>query len=66
MAHATRLHKHLTVEEYLALEQVGSVRHWRDDDGAWWTGELIQQGRLPAPCPDITLTYDDIYEGLDA
>ena len=38
------------------------ARQWRDDAGAWWQAEVSGDGVVPVPCPQITLSLDDIYE----
>jgi Uma2 family endonuclease len=40
------------------------VRHWRDEQGAWWNADLSGEGRVPFPCPQLELSMADIYEGL--
>jgi Uma2 family endonuclease len=35
-------------------------RHFRSGDG-WANGELSGSGLVPLPCPDVTLTLDQIY-----
>jgi Uma2 family endonuclease len=39
-------------------------RFWRDHDGAWWDAEVQEQGNVIFPCPEVTLTLDEIYEGV--
>lgn len=41
-------------------------RHWRDDDGTWWDADAVDTGRVPIPCPEVVLTLDEIYEGVEA
>lgn len=41
-------------------------RHWRDETGAWRYADVVGEGRLPLPCPEIELTLDEIYEGTGA
>ena len=50
---------------YLIVEQGWRRvdRHWRDANGVWQR-EVIQEGAVPIPCPETTLTLDEIYEGL--
>ena len=38
------------------------ARQWRDDAGAWWQAEVSEDGVVPVPCPQITLSLNDIYE----
>jgi Uma2 family endonuclease len=39
-------------------------RHWRDAYGAWWPAEIMGDGQLPLPCPELLLSLNDIYEGV--
>jgi len=39
--------------------------HLRSDDGVWRRGDLVDEGRFTVPCPEIDLSLDEIYEGLD-
>ena len=41
------------------------LRHWRDAAGAWQLEELIGQRTIAVPCPEIALTLDEIYEGVE-
>jgi Uma2 family endonuclease len=45
-------------------DQKRVMRHWRDQNGAWWDAEVQDQGRVIFPCPELTLTLDEIYEGV--
>lgn len=38
-------------------------RHWRGDDGDWHHGGL-DRGSVPVPCPETTLSLDEVYENL--
>lgn len=40
------------------------TRHWRDSQGQWQRDEFNGEGAIPIPCPETTLTLDEIYEGL--
>jgi len=40
-------------------------RHFRNLHGQWENAELSDVGRVPFPCPEIELTLDDIYEGVE-
>ena len=40
-------------------------RHWRDGEGEWRYEVLEGSGEIPLPGLGITLTLDDIYEGVD-
>jgi Uma2 family endonuclease len=39
-------------------------RHWRDARGEWWHVTVAGNGEVPLPCPELTLTLDEIYEGV--
>jgi Uma2 family endonuclease len=49
----------------LFQDEVRAIRHWRDDEGAWWQAEVANEGRVPLPCPRLDLTLADIYRGID-
>ncbi len=38
------------------------TRQWRDDGNAWWQEDIVDDGVVPLPCPEIALTLDEIYE----
>jgi Uma2 family endonuclease len=40
-------------------------RHYRTASGEWANAEVSGTGLVPVPCPDLTLTLDDIYRGVD-
>ena len=52
---------------YLAVDQRRRLVdvHRRDGAGGWRVETLAGQGEVALPCPELTLTLDDIYEGLD-
>lgn len=56
-----------TLEAYVIVEQDERrvQRHWRDEEGVWWDAEVTGQGQVPLPCPETTLTLDDIYAGVE-
>lgn len=37
---------------------------YRDEGGRWWDAEVAESGTVPVPCPELTLTVADIYEGV--
>lgn len=39
--------------------------HFRDEDGVWNRGDLVDEGRFSVPCPEMKLSLDEIYEGLE-
>lgn len=51
---------------YLIVEQAWRrvVRQWRDANGAWQQEDLRGDGRIMLSCPEVMLTFDQIYEGL--
>lgn len=55
-----------SLKAYLIVEQAARRidRHWRDATGEWQRDELVGDGAIPIPCPETTLTVDEIYEGL--
>ncbi len=55
-----------TLKTYLIVEQERKhvERHWRDAEGAWWRADLLDEGRVPLPCPELELSLAEIYEGL--
>jgi Uma2 family endonuclease len=55
-----------SLRAYLIVEQAWRriVRHWRADGGAWHVEELLGDGAITLPCPEIVLTLDQLYEGL--
>jgi len=55
-----------TLQAYIIIyrDQKRVKRHWRDQNGAWWDAEVQDQGRVIFPSPELTLTLDEIYEGV--
>jgi Uma2 family endonuclease len=55
-----------TLKTYLVIEQAWRrvVRHWRDASGSWLQKNLESDGSIALPCPEISLTLDQIYQGL--
>jgi Uma2 family endonuclease len=55
-----------TLQAYVIVDQdMRRVeRHWRDPEGVWWDADLVGEGRVPLPCPEVELTLDEIYEGV--
>ncbi len=45
-------------------ERMRVERHFRDEEGVWLRADLVDEGRLSVPCPEISLTLAEIYEGL--
>jgi Uma2 family endonuclease len=54
------------LKAYLIVDQerVRIERHFRDEEGVWLRADLVDEGRLPVPCPETSLTLAEIYEGL--
>lgn len=54
-----------SLQSYLIVAQEARrvTRHDRDEQGRWWEAELTE-GTVPLPCPELTLTVADVYEGL--
>lgn len=38
-------------------------RHWLDENGEWRHGGL-DEGSIPIPCPETSLSLDEVYENL--
>ena len=55
-----------SLKAYLIVDQNRRwvERHFRDANGEWHQGGLSDEGELPIPCPEMKLSFDDIYEGL--
>ncbi|MEW5915383.1 MAG: Uma2 family endonuclease [Gemmatimonadota bacterium] len=55
-----------SLKAYLIVEQAWRrvVMHWRDAAGEWRQQELHGDGAVSLPCPEITLTLGQMYEGL--
>lgn len=56
-----------TLQTYVIVHQKSRrvERHWRDEDGTWWHADVAGSGKVPIPCPEITLTLDEIYAGVE-
>ncbi|HEX5436658.1 MAG TPA: Uma2 family endonuclease [Gemmatimonadaceae bacterium] len=59
-----------SLRAYLMVEQDARrvERHWRDDRQAWQVEEVSAEGGASAvrvPCPALTLTLAEIYEGIE-
>jgi Uma2 family endonuclease len=55
----------VSLKSYLIVEQAlrRVDRHWRDSNGDWQHATIVED-TIPIPCPETTLTLDEIYEGL--
>jgi Uma2 family endonuclease len=40
-------------------------RHWRDDDGNWQRDDIVGEGSVPVPCPELSLPLEEIYDGVE-
>lgn len=56
-----------TLKAYVILyqDQKRAFRHYRDEYGAWWAAEVANEGLVPFPCPELELSLDEIYAGID-
>jgi Uma2 family endonuclease len=56
-----------SLQAYILIDQDERhiERHFRNTLGQWENAELSGTGTVPFPCPDIELTLEDIYEGID-
>jgi Uma2 family endonuclease len=56
-----------SLQAYLIVDQNRRwvERHWRDETGEWRQGGLTDGGSIPIPCPESSLSLDEIYEGLE-
>lgn len=55
-----------SLRSYVIVEQAWRrvVRYWRDAEGVWQEEDLHGEGTVALPCPEVTLTLQQIYEGL--
>ena len=63
---AYRLIESLRAYVIVYQDQRRVMRHYRDDNGAWWDAEISGEGTVPFPCPEVELTLADIYRGTRA
>ena len=54
------------LKAYLIVDQARMQieRHFRDEEGAWRRGDLVDEGRFSLSCPETSLSLAEIYEGL--
>ncbi len=54
------------LKAYLIVDQARMrvERHFRDEEGAWRRGDLVDEGRFSIPRPETSLSLAEIYEGL--
>ena len=52
---------------YLVVDQRRRLvdRYWREGPGEWRHDALAGAGEVRLPCPELTLTLDEIYAGVD-
>lgn len=48
----------------VAQDRAWVERHWRSEDGVWRRADLVDEGRVPVPCPETEITLAQVYEGL--
>ena len=55
-----------TLRAYLIVHQNRQLieRNWRNNATDDWQTELIHEGTVPLPCPDVELTVEQIYRNL--
>ena len=55
-----------TLRAYLIVHQDKQLveRNWRDNATDDWQTQLIYEGTVPLPCPDIELTVEEVYRNL--
>ena len=56
-----------SLQTYLVVDHGGRRvdRHWRDAAGAWQRELIVGDGEVAVPCPETTLTLDEIYRGVE-
>jgi Uma2 family endonuclease len=54
------------LEVYLIVSQDRQwvERHFRAEGGTWSRADLVDEDRVPIPCPETELSLEQIYEGL--
>ena len=54
------------LKAYLVVDQTRMrvERHFRDEEGAWRRGDLVDEGHFSLSCPETSLSLAEIYEGL--
>jgi Uma2 family endonuclease len=54
------------LRDYLIVsaEERAVERYRRDPEEGWWYHEYREEGTLKLPYPNLTLTLDDVYEGV--
>lgn len=56
-----------TIRSYVVVGQQRRVVDWyaRGDDDAWAHAALVQRGEIAIDCPGLTLSLDEIYDGVE-
>lgn len=54
----------LSAYHIVAQDRAWIERHWRGEDGVWRRADLVDEGRVPIPCPETEITLVQVYEGL--
>jgi Uma2 family endonuclease len=56
-----------SVQSYLIVDQERRFVEWyaRGDDGGWMHARVVEQGEIVLVWPGVTLTLDEIYEGVE-
>ena len=54
------------LKAYLIVDQDRTrvERYFRDEEGVWLRADLVDEGRFSVPCPEMSLTLAEVYEGL--
>ena len=60
-------HRIPSLQTYLVVEQDRRVvdHHWRHENQHWLCETLVDDGEVPLPLVDLTLTLDEIYDGVE-
>lgn len=55
-----------SLKAYLLVHQDTArvERYWINREGRWLYAQVSGTGRVPIPCPEVTLTLEAIHEGL--
>jgi len=69
--------KPVSFEEYLAFEEKAQTKHelvdslsrrvegYYREGKRWLYLDVAGEGRFPVPCPEMGLSLDEVYEGLE-
>ncbi len=55
-----------TLKAYVIVHQDNRLveRYWTDDKGRWQHAQVSEGGQIPLDCPKVTLSVEEVYEGL--